>query len=289
MHFFVIGCNGMAGHMISIYLKENGHTVLGFARKDQRHVPCIVGNVYDTKLLSSIVSSSKFDYIINCIGLLNTDAEKNKADAVYLNAYFPHFLTELTRQTETRVIHISTDCVFSGKKGSYKVDDFRDGETFYDRSKALGEIQDSKNITLRNSIIGPDINSNGIGLLNWFLQQKNTINGYTGSIWTGQTTLQLAKTIEFIAIHHITGIYNSVPQSIISKFDLLRLFNIYFKSSIINVLPIEGVKADKSLIPSKFPFDYCIPDYEQMIQELAIWLYDHKNIYPHYDLSKIKK
>jgi dTDP-4-dehydrorhamnose reductase len=172
MHFFVIGCNGMAGHMISIYLKENRHSVMGFARKDQGHLPCIVGDVYDTKLLSSVVSSSNFDYIINCIGLLNTDAEKNKADAVYLNAYFPHFLTELTKKTKTRVIHISTDCVFSGKKGSYKVDDFRDGETFYDRSKALGEIDDSKNITLRNSIIGPDINSNGIGLLNWFFKAK---------------------------------------------------------------------------------------------------------------------
>ncbi len=288
MHFFVIGCNGMAGHMISIFLKERGHSVIGFARKDLQHVPCIVGNAYDTELISSVVSSNRFDYIINCIGILNTDAEKNKANAVYINSYFPHYLTELTREFDTGVIHMSTDCVFSGNKGSYKVNDFRDGITFYDRSKALGEIQDNKNITLRNSIIGPDINRNGIGLLNWFLQQNSTINGYTGSIWSGQTTLQLAKTIELIALHKTSGLYNAVPNSSISKYNLLQYFNYYFKSGSQEILPTDGVKADKSLIPSSFPFDYSIPDYEQMIHELAKWLYDHKNLYPHYDFSKIR-
>jgi dTDP-4-dehydrorhamnose reductase len=102
--------------------------------------------------------------------------------AAFLNSYFPHFLAKTTENTNTQVIQMSTDCVFSGKKGSYSEYDLRDGESFYDRSKALGELDDEKNITLRNSIVGPDINSKGIGLLNWFMnntrEEHNVINGY---------------------------------------------------------------------------------------------------------------
>ena len=83
---------------------------------------------------------------------------------------------------------MSTDCVFSGRRGGYTEKDFRDGETFYDRSKALGELEDDKNITLRNSIVGPDINPNGIGLFNWFMHQKDQVNGFSNTMWTGQTT-----------------------------------------------------------------------------------------------------
>jgi len=102
-------------------------------------------------------------------------AEENKALAAFLNAYFPHFLADITKDLNTQVVHMSTDCVFSGKRGSYTGDDLRDGESFYDRSKALGELNDGKNITLCNSIVGPDVNPNGIGLLNWFMKQKGEV------------------------------------------------------------------------------------------------------------------
>ena len=82
---------------------------------------------------------------------------------------------------------------FSGEKGNYLESDFPDGKTFYDRTKALGELNDDKNITLRNSIVGPDIKASGIGLLSWFMKQSGTINGFTKAMWTGQTTVQLAK------------------------------------------------------------------------------------------------
>ena len=195
MKFFVLGCNGMAGHIISLYLQEQGYDVLGFGRKSSAYVKSISGDARDASLLREILNEGKFDTVINCIGILNQFAEQNKALATYLNAYLPHFLAEVTANSDTQVIHMSTDCVFSGKRGEYTEDSFRDGETFYDRSKALGELEDEKNITLRNSIVGPDINPNGIGLLNWFMKQEETVNGYTGAIWTGQTTLQLANMI----------------------------------------------------------------------------------------------
>lgn len=172
MRFLVLGCNGMAGHMISLYLKEQGHDVLGFALTKSILVDSVVGNATDALFMRELVGVNRFDSIINCIGLLNQFAENNKAGALYLNSYFPHQLAQLTEGTQTQVIQMSTDCVFSGKRGQYTEDDLRDGESFYDRSKALGELDDNKNITLRNSIVGPDINQNGIGLLNWFMQKN---------------------------------------------------------------------------------------------------------------------
>lgn len=284
MKFLILGCNGMAGHTISLYMKEQGHDVFGFDRRESSLVPSISGDAMDKDFVAELIGKNKYDSVINCIGLLNQFAENNKAGAAYLNGYFPHFLAELTEGTDTQVIHMSTDCVFSGKRGQYTEDDIRDGETFYDRSKALGELEDDKNITLRNSIVGPDINPRGIGLLNWFMQQTGDISGYTGAMWTGQTTLQLAKTMEVAAKEKAHGLYNTVPSNSISKCDLLGLFNKYIRKEPIVIHPVNKCAADKSLKRTRYEFDYLIPDYEQMVIELANWIRKHKELYPHYDL-----
>lgn len=184
MKFLILGCNGMAGHMISLYLKEQGHDVLGFALTKSTLVNSVAGDATNAVFMKELVGVNKFDSIINCIGVLNQFAESDHATATYLNAYFPHQLAKFTQGTDTQVIHMSTDCVFTGKRGQYTEEDLRDGTTFYDRSKALGELDDDENITLRNSIVGPDINQNGIGLLNWFMQQQGEVNGFTGAMWT---------------------------------------------------------------------------------------------------------
>lgn len=285
MRFLVLGCNGMAGHMVSLYLQERDHDVVGFARTTPKYVNGVLADASDTEVIRQLVGNGNFDAVINCIGVLNQFAEANKAQAVWLNAYLPHFLAEVTDGTHTQVIHMSTDCVFSGKRGGYTETDFPDGETFYDRSKALGELNDQKNITLRNSIVGPDINPKGIGLMNWFLQQTEPVNGFTKAMWTGQTTLQLAKTMEVVAKERVSGLYNAVPDYAISKYDLLRLFNQYLRNDKITITPIDGINADKSLKRTQFPFDYAIPDYEKMIAELAEWIRMHKQLYPHYQLS----
>ena len=284
MKFFVLGCNGMAGHMISLYLKEQGHDVFGFDLTAPRYVNGVAGNALDTEFLRRLITEGHYDSVINCIGLLNQFAEQKKALAAFLNGYFPHFLAEVTQGSDTQVIHMSTDCVFSGKRGEYTETDLRDGETFYDRSKALGELEDDKNITLRNSIVGPDINPRGIGLLNWFMQQNGEVNGFTKAMWTGQTTLQLAKTMEAAAKEKAHGLFNTVPDHSISKYDLLRLFNQYLRGDAVTIHPVEGVNADKSLKRTRFEFGYLIPDYEKMVAELAAWVKAHKDMYPHYHL-----
>jgi len=284
MKFLILGCNGMAGHTISLYLKEQGHNVLGFGKKKSMYVNSVVGDARDTEFLKIIITEGKFDSIINCIGILNEFANMNKSLAVFLNSYLPHFLTEATANTDTQVIHMSTDCVFSGKRGQYTENNLRDGETFYDRSKALGELEDDKNITLRNSIVGPDINPKGIGLLNWFMQQSGEVNGFSKAMWTGQTTLQLAKTMEKAALVKANGLYNAVPDYLISKLDLLHLFNHHLREDSIKINSIEGISADKSLKRTNYEFDFLVPNYAMMIEEMADWINKHKDMYPHYKI-----
>lgn len=279
-----MGCNGMAGHMIGLYLKENGHTVTGFARTKSPCFDTITGDAFDKELINRILEQGKYDTVVNCIGILNQFAETNKSEAVYLNSFLPHYLADITAESSTQIIHISTDCVFSGRRGCYCEEDFRDGETFYDRTKALGEIDDCKNLTLRQSIVGPDIKKSGIGLLNWFMQQHDKVTGYTGAMWTGQTTLQLAKTMEAAAKEKAHGLYNTVPDTSISKYDLLGLFNKYIRKEKITIIPVDQMATDKSLKRTHWDFNYIIPDYETMIAELADWIMAHKTLYPHYDL-----
>lgn len=285
MKFLIIGCNGMAGHIISIYLKEQGHNVVGYAREKSKFVDTVVGDATDFEFLKKTVISGKYDTVINCVGLLNQFAENNHAKAVLLNAYLPHYLAEITKDTDIQIIHMSTDCVFSGKTGGYTEESIPDGTLFYDRSKALGELEDDKNITLRNSIIGPDIKTSGIGLLNWFMKQNSSVNGFTGAIWTGQTTLQLAKTMEQAALCRAHGLYNTVPSESINKYELLKLFNTYIRRMPIEIIPMDKFVADKSLVRTRYEgFNYQIPGYEEMIKELGDWMREHKQLYPHYDL-----
>lgn len=284
MRFLVLGCNGMAGHIISIYLKEHGHDVIGFARYKSKYIDTIIGDAVDAKLIKNAIDKGHYDSVINCVGLLNQFAENNKSQAVYLNSYLPHYLVDITSGTDTQVMHISTDCVFSGRRGQYTEDDERDGQTFYDRSKALGEIEDGKNLTLRQSLVGPDIKAEGIGLINWFMQQDGQVNGFTKTMWTGQTTLQLAKTMEAAANEKAHGLYNTVPDTDISKYELLKLFNHYMRNDELVINAVEGINADKSLKRTKFDFNYRIPDYEKMVAELAKWMKAHKAMYPHYNL-----
>ncbi|WP_394860922.1 SDR family oxidoreductase [Mediterraneibacter gnavus] len=285
MKFLIIGCNGMAGHIIALHLKEQGHQVIGYAREKSRFVNTIIGDATDFDFLKKTVLTGGYDTVINCVGLLNQFAENNHAKAVLLNGYLPHYLADITKETEIQIIHMSTDCVFSGKTGGYTECSVPDGTLFYDKSKAIGELEDKKNITFRNSIVGPDVKENGIGLLNWFLKQDKAVKGFTGAIWTGQTTLQLAKTMEEAAKRRAYGLYNTVPSGSINKYELLKLFNTYIRKIPIEIVPTNEFIADKSLVRTRFEgFDYQIPQYKTMIKELGEWMRNHKELYPHYDL-----
>ncbi len=282
MKVLVLGATGMAGHTISIYFKEAGHDVTAFSRRKFEYCNNIIEDITNFDLLKSIIEQGNYDAVINAIGILNQDAEDNKSMAVFLNSYLPHYLSDITKEMGTRIIHMSTDCVFSGKTGGYTETSFRDGETFYDRTKALGEIENCKDLTFRNSIIGPDLNKNGIGLFNWFMKQKGQINGFTKAIWTGVTTVTLAKAMERALQENLTGLYNLVNNETISKSELLKLFNKHMKNNAIIILPSEKVLVDKSLVNTRNDFSFNVPSYEDMVIEIKEWIENHKELYPHY-------
>lgn len=284
MKILVLGGSGMAGHTIAIYLKESGHYVTSFSRGKLEYCSSIIGDVLKFDILHKIITDGQYDAVINAIGILNQDAENNKSNAVLLNSYLPHFLCDCAQEMKTKVIHMSTDCVFSGKTGGYGETSLRDGETFYDRTKALGELENDKDLTFRNSIIGPDINQNGIGLFNWFMKQKGQVKGYTKAIWTGVTTLTLAKAMEQALIEDLSGLYNLVNNETINKYDLLKLFNKYMKNDRIEILPDDSISLDKSLINNRSDFYFKVPSYEIMVAEMREWILDHKELYPHYHI-----
>lgn len=282
MKVLVLGGTGMAGHTIALYFKESGHDVTIYSRKKINYCKNINGDITDFEKFKKVIIDGKYDAIINAVGILNQDAEKNKHTAVLLNSYLPHFLSDLTKNIETKIIHMSTDCVFSGNSGEYVESSFKDGKSFYDKTKALGELENSKDLTFRNSIIGPDINKNGIGLFNWFMKQENQINGFTKAIWTGVTTLTLAQAMEQALIENLTGLYNLVNNEKISKYELLNLFNKHIKNCKIEILPNESIIINKSLVNTRTDFSFQVPSYEVMVAEMKEWINNHKEFYPHY-------
>lgn len=282
MKVLILGGTGMAGHTISIYFKEAGHDVTAFSRSKVDYCKNINGDITDFESLKKVINEGQYDAIINAIGILNQEAEDKKSNAVLLNSYLPHFLSDTTKEMKTRVIHMSTDCVFSGKTGGYSETSFRDGETFYDRSKALGELENNKDLTFRNSIIGPDMSERGIGLFNWFIKQEGQINGFTKAIWTGVTTLTLAKAMEQALKENLTGLYNLVNNETISKYELLKLFNKHMKDNQIKILQSDKLSLDKSLINNRTDFSFKVPSYEAMVIEMKQWIDNHKDLYPHY-------
>jgi len=285
----VLGSTGMAGHLITLYFHELNYDVTALSTTAFPYTNNIICDVMQDGQFSKIITEGNYDVIINCIGVLNQSAEDYKDKAVYLNSYLPHKICKLIEKTKTKYIHMSTDCVFSGEADYYVENSLRDGNTFYDRSKALGEINDNKNLTFRNSIIGPDMNENGIGLFNWFMKQTNNINGFDGVKWTGVTTITLAKAMEQAINENLTGIYNLVNNTTITKYDMLKLFNKLSHKNL-NITRKSDVKVSKILKNTRQnEFSFVVPSYEVMIFDMFDWINKHKNLYKHYFEKEISK
>jgi dTDP-4-dehydrorhamnose reductase len=253
MKILVLGAGGMAGHVISLYLRENGHEV------DKE---TLLVDVMKLDRLESVLTAKDYDVVVNCIGLLVKASDEHRDKAAFLNAFLPNFLEARYKDSATRVIHLSTDCVFSGKNPPYQESSPYDGEIFYDRSKALGEIINDKDLTFRMSIIGPDMQKNGSGLFNWFYAQSGEISGYTRAIWSGVTTIELAKGIDA---------------------ELLGTFkDVFARDDITIKADNTAVTLDKTLINTRTDFNYTVPDYRQMVEEMKAWITQHKEHYEHY-------
>lgn len=279
----ILGANGMAGHVLVKGLQEkfSGFTVIGVARNSSVINPTVILDVTNFGLLKDLIEAESPDIIINCVGLLNETAENNPDQAILVNSYLPHYLEALTKNTKTKIIHISTDCVFSGKEGSYLESSIKNGIGYYSQSKSLGEVINSKDLTFRTSIIGPELNKNGIGLLHWIANQKNEVYGFEKAFWTGVTTLELLYAVNQAISEDLTGLYHLVFDQKISKFELLNIINKEFSLNLI-VIPNDKYLVDKSLTNTRKDFAFKVNSYELMIKQMHSWILMNKELYPHY-------
>ncbi len=282
MKLLVLGGTGMAGHVVATYFQEHGYDVETIASSHRLNQTTRLIDATDKSELLSGLGNKDYDVVVNCIGLLVQKSEEEKEKASYLNAYLPRLLEKYYQNTQTKVIHISSDGVFSGAQPEYKENSPYDGQSFYSRSKALGEINNAKDLTIRTSIVGPELSLNGRSLFGWFFRQTEEIQGYTNSFWKGITTVELAKAIEAMIEQNISGIYHLVPSAKISKFDLLSLFKEVLKRHNLQIMPSSATGNNALLLNTRQDFTYTLPGYQDMVNDMLAWIQSHEELYPHY-------
>ena len=281
----ILGSSGLIGHQIYNYLNKNSNfNLFNIAHTRKINDRTILLDAKKEGIFFDSIRTIEPNYIINCIGSLISESNNDPENAIFLNAYLPHRLASLADTIKSKLIHISTDCVFSGnKKEPYIEADDHDGIGVYSKTKSLGELKKSNHLTIRTSVIGPELTDRTEELFNWFMSQSGEINGFTRSIWSGVTTLELAKAVNWFIEDNTCGLYHLTNGLVISKYDLLLLLKKYTnKKNIIN--KIDGVSSDKSFIDSRKEINYSIPDYKKMVKEMIFFIKKNKNLYQHYNL-----
>ena len=278
----LFGATGMAGHMVYYYLREmGGYDLANVVYRTPLTGDSLIVDVSDRNAVEEAVRQVKPYILINCVGVLVRGSKEHPDNAVLLNAYFPHLLEKLADRYDARLIHISTDCVFSGKKGNYSETDFRDADDVYGRSKALGEIVNGRDLTIRTSIIGPELKADGEGLFHWLMSQHGTVSGFKTAIWGGVTTLELAKAISVAIKEGTTGLVHLSNGTGISKYDLLCLFKDIWGRKDVEIVSVDTNDVDKSIAKSE-RFGYEVPGYREMLKDLYAWMQAHKDMYRQY-------
>lgn len=274
----VLGATGMLGNAIFTELTKAGFDVYGTARKMNPEFfstdlvsKIITGiDIEDLPSLTATINDLKPDVVMNCVGLIKqSPSASNTAMAIYMNALFPHKLASICEQAGARMIHFSTDCVFSGKKGNYTEEDFSDADDVYGRTKYLGEVAYPHCFTMRTSIIGHGLEANA-SLIDWFLAQNGEVTGYDKVIFSGFPTVEIARIlIEYILPNpELCGLYH-VSADPISKYDLLKLVaKVYGKK--VNLIPSDNEISDKSLNSERFRdiSGYTPPSWDALIEKM---------------------
>ena len=258
----VLGVSGMLGNAVfRVFAASEGHEAIGSARSEsvlsllpqdfRNRVVCDI-DVENVNSLARLFAQACPSVVINCVGLVKQLAEADDPlAAIPINALLPHRLARLCQAAGARLVHISTDCVFTGSRGMYHEDDPADAQDLYGRSKHLGEVDYSNAVTLRTSIIGHEL-ARAHGLVAWFLAQTGSVRGFTRAVFSGLPTVELARVIrdhvlpspELRGLHHVSG-------EPISKYELLRLVaQVYGK--VIEIAPDDKLVIDRSLDSTRF-------------------------------------
>jgi dTDP-4-dehydrorhamnose reductase len=280
MRILILGGDGMLGHQlfkswrdrynVRVTLRRNLTDYQSFRLFDR-------GNAYEGidarsgEGLIGVFADFRPDVLINAVGIVKQrDDAKAAIPSLEINALLPHRLAQLCKAAGARLVHISTDCVFSGRAGGYAEDSPSDAEDLYGRTKFLGEVHESGTLTLRTSIIGPEL-ARKTGLLEWFLAQRGTIRGFTNAIYSGLTTLELSRVIQLLLerFPEAQGLYH-VSTEPISKHDLLAMIRDRLGLEIA-IVPDPSFRCDRSLNSDRFrtAFGYTPPSWPTLVAELA--------------------
>ena len=279
MNILVLGVTGMLGSAVFKYFSDHSsHRVFGTLRANagRGHFPNVLAerllsgvDVLDQDSLAKAFISAKPDVVINCVGLIKQLADaKNPLTALPINALLPHRLAALCEVAGARLVHISTDCVFSGEKGMYREEDVSDCTDLYGKSKYIGELHDLPSaVTLRTSIIGHELGSSA-SLVDWFLSQQGQVKGFTKAVFSGLPTVELARVIleHVIPDASLHGLYH-VSVAPIDKYTLLKeVADVYGKD--IEIVPDDQLVIDRSLDSSKFreTVGYVPPSWRELIE-----------------------
>ena len=276
----VFGVTGMLGNAMFRYLSTDLDLIVyGTARGEsaRKYFPVDQSNYLITGIdvenhnsLVKVFAIVRPDIVINCVGVVKqlTDAN-DPLIVVPINTLLPHRLAALCNATSARLVHISTDCVFSGSKGNYLESDFPDACDLYGRTKLLGEVDYPHAITLRTSIIGHELAGHR-SLVGWFLAQQNSVKGFTKAIFSGLPTVELSRIVHDFVLPRpsLRGLYH-IASKPINKFELLKNISITYKNSI-EIIPDESLVIDRSLNAKRFTDEtgYVAPDWPDLIQRM---------------------
>jgi dTDP-4-dehydrorhamnose reductase len=279
MRVLVLGASGMLGHaMIRVLAQDSRHEVFASARSAsiRDHFSDLASRIAvgvdagDFDALEALAGQVRPEVIINCIGVVKQLSEADDPlVALPINALLPHRLARICGVTNARLIHISTDCVFSGRKGGYVETDEPDAQDLYGRSKLLGEVDYPHAITLRTSMIGHEIRT-AHSLVEWFLAQQGRVKGYTRAIFSGLPACELARVLRdhVMPRPELRGVYH-VAADPIAKFDLLQLLNHEYGKGL-SIEPDDHVRIDRSLQADRFreATGYRAPPWPQLIAQM---------------------
>lgn len=282
MQILVLGATGMLGHKMFQTLSERFDDVYAAVHcplAELKHIELFASDnvitgfdARQTSQIQEVLTRHKPEIIVNCIGVIKQRAESDSyISSLTLNSLLPHYLAGFAAQWDGRLIHFSTDCVFSGKRGNYTETDQSDAEDLYGRSKFLGEVTTPNALTIRTSMIGRELN-HFKSLLEWFMRQKDVrVEGYKHALYSGLTTNILSRIVGDIIRDYpkLSGLYQVTGQTI-SKFDLLTLIQKQFKLPV-EVIPDEMEHCDRSMRGEKFhqATGFVAPSWQELITELA--------------------
>jgi dTDP-4-dehydrorhamnose reductase len=279
MRVLVLGASGMLGS--AVFREFDGHAsyeVWGLVRNESflsyfspvQQSRILTGvDVLDEAALAGAFERVRPEVVIKCVGLIKQkEYAEDPLVVLPINAMLPHRLAAVCATGNARLLHISTDCVFSGRKGMYTEDDPSDAEDLYGKSKYIGELRDVRHaVTLRTSIIGRELNSSR-ALVDWFLAQQGSVHGFRRSIFSGVTAIELARIMRDVVLPDASlyGLYH-VSSAPISKFELLKLVAAQYGKTI-DVLPDDELVIDRSLDSSRFrqATGYKAPSWESMVR-----------------------